>query len=110
MSTQTQDLRNELEALRSALAQEQAVSKAACRLADRYKKERDGARAEKAAVISKVASASESVSDAVAKALAGSRGKNLLARDRDALAKDRRPKVEHDLTASIAKRKQELSK
>jgi hypothetical protein len=110
MSTQMQDLRNELEALRSALAQEHVVSTAACRLADRYKKERDGARAEKAAVIAKAASAGESVSDAVATALAGDRGKNLLARDREAFVKDARPNVEHDLTESIAKRKQELSK
>jgi hypothetical protein len=52
----------------------------------------------------------DSVGGAIAKALAGGRGKNLLARDRDAVVKDRRPKVEHDLTDSIAKRRQELSK
>lgn len=62
------------------------------------------------ATIGKARSGTE-IGGAIEKALAGSRGStNLLARDRDAVVKDRRPKVEHDLTDSIAKRRAELSK
>jgi hypothetical protein len=45
------------EELEELLARERAIAKAACVLADRYKSERDGARAETIAVKSKVADA-----------------------------------------------------
>jgi len=44
------------------------------------------------------------LSGAIGKALDGNRGANLLKRDRDAVAKDRRPNVARDLTDSIRER------